>query len=531
MAHLIKPWIVRYVDAEGRQVPKDTPGAVPVKERAKKYYAEGVPGWPKGKRVPLATLKATAQALLNKLVEDAIRGQAGIGDRYREHNARPLADHLQAYRRELEARGVSDKHSGQTCDRIRALAEGCEFHTLPEIDAESVVNWLTELRQDKTPPSLPADRDSFAPGEVAALLGVSSQALWLQARRAGVKAEGNGRKRRYSCQATETLLARAARGASVQTANFYLAAFKGFCRWLVADRRMAESPVARLRGGNPKLDRRHDRRELTAEELARILGATRGSAATFRGLAGEDRFHVYLTACGTGFRSHELAALRPDSFDFTGAVATVTLPATVGKNRRRATLPLPPGVAVALRAYFHGRQAGAPIWPGNWWKNGADMLRIDLEAAGVPYEVPGPDGPLFADFHSLRHSFITLMARSGVSPKQAQQLARHGDIRLTMDRYTHLGLSDLADAVGRLPALTAPAAAPETIIGVTEKEHDTLTALAAVGLALWGMLCGASHQWPRIPVAAQLQSGFAPPGDGLGPAGTDTDSGPERLAS
>jgi hypothetical protein len=49
--------------------------------------------------VPLATLKATAQATLDQLVRDAEKGNAGLADRYREHNARLLADHLKAYRR------------------------------------------------------------------------------------------------------------------------------------------------------------------------------------------------------------------------------------------------------------------------------------------------------------------------------------------------------------------------------------------------------------------------------------------------
>ena len=38
------------------------------------------------------------------------------------------------------------------------------------------------------------------------------------------------------------------------------------------------------------------------------------------------------------------------------------------------------------------------------------MLRGDLAAAGIPYTVEGPDGPLFADFHALRHSFIALFS-------------------------------------------------------------------------------------------------------------------------
>lgn len=57
------------------------------------------------------------------------------------------------------------------------------------------------------------------------------------------------------------------------------------------------------------------------------------------------------------------------------------------------------------------------------------------------------------DFHALRHQFITNLARSGVSPKEAQVLARHSTITLTMDRYTHLGMVDLSSALDRLPSL------------------------------------------------------------------------------
>src|SRR2546421_12476457 len=78
------------------------------------------------------------------------------------------------------------------------------------------------------------------------------------------------------------------------------------------------------------------------------------------------------------------------------------------------------------------------------------MLRIDLGAAGIPFA--DADGKV-CDFHALRHSYITLLERSGVSPKLAQELARHSDIRLTMNVYTHTRLHDLAGAVEGLPAL------------------------------------------------------------------------------
>jgi integrase len=525
MANLIKPWLIRYVDDRTRRrVPASTPGASKVRERASKWYGQGVPGWPPKKRVPLATRKATAQAMLNRLVEEAIRGRAGLTDRYREHAARPLGEHLVAYRRALEAKGDSPFHVAQTVARAAAVAEGCGFRFTAEIDADRINEWLAERRRPVQAPALPADRDTFSPKEVAALLGVSNTALWQQARRLGVRAEGRGKARRYGREGVEALLARAGRGNSVQTANFYLAAFKSFCRWLVRDRRMGESPVAHLQGGNPKLDRRHDRRELAVEELVRVMEAARVSAAAFRGLTGEDRFHVYLAAIGTGFRAGELATLRPGSFALDAAPPTATLPFAATKNRKGATQPLPPSVTAALRGYLAGKPAGGPVWPGRWHKNAADMLRIDLEAAGVPYSVEGPDGPLYADFHALRHSYISHLSRAGVSPKEAQALARHGDIRLTLQRYTHVGLADLAAAVGKVPMLAAAdgsAVAPPDRASVVETvslppaDLEALRALAAVGLMLAGALLGCTLVAPRVAPTADT------PGDGSGRAGTE----------
>jgi hypothetical protein len=57
----------------------------------------------------------------------------------------------------------------------------------------------------------------------------------------------------------------------------------------------------------------------------------------------------------------------------------------------------------------------------------------------------------FADFHSNRHTFITNLERAGVSPRTAQSLARHSDIRLTMGIYTHIGFNDQISAIDLLP--------------------------------------------------------------------------------
>ena len=59
----------------------------------------------------------------------------------------------------------------------------------------------------------------------------------------------------------------------------------------------------------------------------------------------------------------------------------------------------------------------------------------------------------FADFHSLRHTFITNLANAAVAPKTVQTLARHSDIRLTMNVYTHVDRDQQAAALEALPKI------------------------------------------------------------------------------
>ena len=88
------------------------------------------------------------------------------------------------------------------------------------------------------------------------------------------------------------------------------------------------------------------------------------------------------------------------------------------------------------------------------------MLRLDLEAAGIPYVVEGPDGPLFCDFHSLRHSLCGMLDRSGATLKTPMQIMRHSDPKLTAKRYGRAQLHDLAGAVDKLPPLMGPSRTP-----------------------------------------------------------------------
>ena len=224
--------------------------------------------------------------------------------------------------------------------------------------------------------------------------------------------------------------------------------------WLVRAKRVGANPLDALSLQTGTTDVRRARRELTANEMSALLAATAGSPTAYRGLTGADRFHLYLTAATTGFRARALANLTPADFQFAGGTPTVTLAARFNKSRKPKVQPLPPETARQLAPYLAGKPAGQPVWGGTWAADhrGAEMLRGDLEAAGIPYAVEGSDGPACADFHSLRHTYLTLGGRSGIDLRTLQELAGHSKPELTA-RYSHRRLNDLAGAVGRLPSL------------------------------------------------------------------------------
>jgi excisionase family DNA binding protein len=454
MAKPFKKQTIRYCTPDGHRCGPDTPGAQRRVEESRKYY--GLVPQPDGKRkpVPLCPDLSRSKQLLNKLLADAALRQHGLGDPYAEHKRRPLAGHLADFRAALGAKGNSPDYVALVSGRLQALAVGCRWQTLNDLSAAQADCWLTQLRTSRQHLSLlPADGDDFTPRETAKLLGVSPAAVRDAVKRHRLPAAGHGKARRFPKATVQALLDRQGEGASAQTRNYYRAHLRTFGNWLVKDRRLGENPFRHLEAETTTTDRRHDRRELTADELRRVLESARNSPRPFRGLTGPDRFHLYATAAGTGFRASALASLAPESFDLAGELATVTLAARHAKNRRTKVQPIPPDLADLLCDYLADKPAGQPVWGGTWAKDhrGAEMLRSDLETAGIPYRVEGPDGPRYADFHSLRHSYLTLGARAGIDLRTLQELAGHSTPVLTA-RYSHRRLYDLAGAVEKLPS-------------------------------------------------------------------------------
>ena len=109
-----------------------------------------------------------------------------------------------------------------------------------------------------------------------------------------------------------------------------------------------------------------------------------------------------------------------------------------------------------LSKHTDAREENGRVFPHMPEGKGAKMVRDHLEAAGIPYKTSSGK----ADFHALRHTFLTNLANSGVHPKTAQALARHSTITLTMDRYTHVDSRQRSEAVAKLPPLSVPLGVP-----------------------------------------------------------------------
>lgn len=426
MASLYKKTITKIDPATGRKR----------KCKSKKWWGRYRAANRKVVRVPLARDKSAAQFMLNALVTKAENEAAGRIDPFEAHRKRPLvcwecectgkrikdektcdicadsatAAHLSDFRKYLADKGNTTDHVDTTTQRVRDVLTGCKFKVIADLSASRLQGFLADLRAGGRALATGNDKLSKRPGSVA-------------------------------------------------TCNHVLRACKMFTRWLVKDRRSPDNVLAHLEYQNTEPDRKRVRRPLSADDLAKLI-LTTAAGPEVQGLSGADRAALYVLATNTGFRRNEIGSLLLGSFDFEADPPSVTIEAGYSKNGRRDVLPLKADAAAYLQVWIATKgtlNETKPLFDVRD-KRTAEILRTDLEAAGLPYCI---DDNQFTDFHSLRGTYISGLARGGVSLTVAQKLARHSDPRLTANVYTVLGVHDQAAAVELLPSV-APANAPQT---------------------------------------------------------------------
>jgi site-specific recombinase XerC len=275
------------------------------------------------------------------------------------------------------------------------------------------------------------------------------------------------------------------KGLSIESSNHHVRRIRQFCKWMVANQRAQTWPMASLSMMNAKVDRRHDRRALDADEL-RLLLASASTGPTVRWmvktqqheLTGPDRATAYRVAVESGLRLSELANLTPGSFDLAADQPTIMVKAAYSKHRRPDMQPIRADLAEALKPWLKDRPTGQPVF--DLPEKMSRTIRADLRRAKARWirETPNhkerrerrdsdflnyvdADGR-YADFHSLRHSYVTALVKGNVAPRAAQALARHSTIVLTMDRYSHLAMGDAAKGLDVLPNLGTPEPKQET---------------------------------------------------------------------
>ena len=109
------------------------------------------------------------------------------------------------------------------------------------------------------------------------------------------------------------------------------------------------------------------------------------------------------------------------------------VPVAKSKSRKEQPRPLHPELATELQKM---KSAGkltpeTLVFPDR--VPAMKVIRADFKTAGIPLV---DERGHRVDFHALRMTYITRLQRAGVSPREAMELARHSDMRLTMKTYT-----------------------------------------------------------------------------------------------
>ncbi len=399
--------------------------------------------WSTGKKrraYQLAYTDKTLSLKLARTLEDQARARRdgtidAVTERMGKHAQRPLAEHVEEYRQYLAGKAITAKRIVRVISAVKDASEACEWKTIPDIDGPRLQTHVCEMQAD----------------------GIGKAAI-------------NGR----------------------------LQAVKSFTRWLVVNHRTTADPLLGVKLLRAADDVRRVRRALTDQELAALIRASGcgGDIVTipkrYRIRSGKNkgklrvgirrlyvprRAMLYRLAAGTGFRLHELRSLTPRSFKLDDDTPTVTVEAGYSKRRQRDVQPIRRDLAELLDSFLDGLPEAEPIW-SHAPDNMAPVVAADLRRARAAWIRETPirherrerrkstflserdEAGRVADFHALRHTFITRLAQAGISPKVAQSLARHSTITLTMDRYAHVRLADEAAALEALPISQDEAARP-----------------------------------------------------------------------
>jgi hypothetical protein len=179
----------------------------------------------------------------------------------------------------------------------------------------------------------------------------------------------------------------------------------------------------------------------------------------------------------TGLRRGEINALHGGDFHLDTANPYWMLPAAFVKNRKEQPRPLHPELVAELQKL----KAAGKLKPEDLvFPDGVPTMkeiRKDFKKAEISLK---DERGHVVDFHALRTTYITRLQRAGVSPREAMELARHSDMRLTMKTYTDVAQLPLAATVRGLPSIGDSQIDSQTLVAERPAVSPTVIGLKSI---------------------------------------------------
>jgi integrase len=222
---------------------------------------------------------------------------------------------------------------------------------------------------------------------------------------------------------------------AAKTLNEYLACAKGLFNWMTKQKRIPFNPLIAVENTETRGKEVRERRAYNDEEMQALLN-----------VAGKHRI-LYMMASLTGIRHGEFKKLCWGNVNLNVEKPSVIVRASVSKNHKQACLPLHPVLLAELMRYGPADASPGDLVFGKLVPR-SELFSEHLKAAGIDKK---DSLGRVVDFHSFRHTFCTYLHRAGVPLREAMELMRHSDVKLTMKVYTDTSLFALKPAVEKLP--------------------------------------------------------------------------------
>ena len=241
--------------------------------------------------------------------------------------------------------------------------------------------------------------------------------------------------------------------ATPTTKNHYITAGKMFFNYLIESGQIPTNPLKSFK----KLPEDRERKGvLTADQFIRLINYTEQHGDIIRRTSGKDRAMLYTLAGTTGLRRSEILSLRWQDMQIDGDNASVFIDGSRTKNGKDAHQPIPADVAETFRDWQQAKDAANTDRVFNTFTlnhRPSEMIKADLIAADLP---TGDRSGNEICFHSLRNTYITILANGSTPAKIIQQLARHSTLNLTMNIYARAEIHSQQAAINSLPKIKQP---------------------------------------------------------------------------